>query len=52
MMMSSRSGGISGLRSVGSTAVSRTCLYATETGESAVNGATPVTISYNTTPSA
>ena len=36
----------------GAAGVSRTCLYATDTGLAAVNGATPVSISYSTTPSA
>ena len=40
-----RRAGRSGLRCDGGTGSSRTCLYATLTGESAVNGATPVTIS-------
>ena len=36
----------------GGAGVSRTCLYAIDTGLLAVNGATPVSISYSTTPSA
>jgi hypothetical protein len=48
--MASSSGGTSGLIVEGGGAFSRTCWYATATGESPVNGGVPVTSSKSRTP--
>ena len=46
----SRSGGISGRTMEGGRGVSERCLIAISTGESPVNGTSPVSISYSTMP--
>ena len=45
MTTASSAGGTSGLRSRGGSGASDTCLSAIETGDSASNGTTPVSIS-------